>query len=119
MKILESIVKSRDLSLLTKVHIVKVMVFPVVMYGCEICTIKKTELRGTDAFVCSAGEDSWSNLSLLKEINPEYPLGGLMLNPKLLSCPLDRKNRLTGKDPDAGENWRQKENTVAENDMVK
>ena len=58
MKNLESIVKSRDLTLLTKVHIVKVMVFPVVMCGCEICTIKKTEHRGIHSFVSSAGEDS-------------------------------------------------------------
>ena len=58
MKNLESIVKSRDFTLLTKVHIVKVMVFPVVMCGCEICTIKKTEHRGIHSFVSSAGEDS-------------------------------------------------------------
>ena len=58
MKNLESIVKSRDLTLLTKVRIVKVMVFSGVMYGCDICTIKKTEHRGIHSFVCSAGEDS-------------------------------------------------------------
>ena len=47
---LDSILKSRDIALPTKVHIVKVMIFPVVMYGCENCTIKKVECRGTDAF---------------------------------------------------------------------
>ena len=55
---IDNILKRRDITLLTKVHIVKVMVFPVVMCGCEICTIKKTEHRGIHSFVSSAGEDS-------------------------------------------------------------
>ena len=54
---LDSIFKSRDITLPTKVHIVKAMVFPVVMYGCESWTIKKAEHRRTDAFDCGAGED--------------------------------------------------------------
>ena len=85
-----SILKSRGITLLTKVHLVKAMVFPVVMYGCESWTIKKAECRRTDAF-----ELWWrrllrvpwtartSNQSILKEINPEYSLEGLMLKLKL------------------------------------
>ena len=55
---LDSIFKSRDITLLTKVHIVKTMVFPVVMYGCERWTIKKAECQRLDALNCGAGEDS-------------------------------------------------------------
>ena len=77
---LDSIFKSRDITLLTKVHLVKAMVFSVVMYGCESWTIKKAERRRTDAF------ELWcwrrllttrgSNQSILKEISPEYSLEG-------------------------------------------
>ena len=55
---LDSILKSRDITLPTKVHIVKAMFFPVVMYGCDSWTVKKAECRRTDAFDCGAGEDS-------------------------------------------------------------
>ena len=86
---LDSILKSRDITLPTKVHLVKAMVFPVVMYGCESWTLKKAECRRTDAFEL-LGEDYWespglarrSNLTILKEINPEYSLEGLMLKLK-------------------------------------
>ena len=88
---LDSILKSRDNTLPTKVHLVKAMVFPVVMYGCESWTIKKAECRRTDAFElwCWRGllRVLWtartSNQSILKEISPEYPLEGLMLKLKL------------------------------------
>ena len=82
---LDSILKSRDITLPTKVRLVKTMVFPVVMYGCESWTIKKAEPRRIDAF------ELWrrllrvpwaarrSNQSILKEISPEYLLEGLML----------------------------------------
>ena len=80
---LDSVLKSRDIALLTKVHLVKFMGFPVVMYGCDSWTIKKAELQGIDVFKMHAGEDSWaahrSNKSILKEIIPEYLLEGLML----------------------------------------
>ena len=83
---LDSIFKSRDIALLTKVHLVKAMVFPVVMYGCESWTVKKAECRRIDAF------ELWfwrrllripwtarrSNQSMLKEISPEYSLDGLI-----------------------------------------
>ena len=55
---IDSILKSRDITLLTKVHLVKNLVFPVVMYGCDSWTIKKAEHRGIDAFNCGVGEDS-------------------------------------------------------------
>ena len=88
---LDNILKSRDITLPTKVHVVKAMVFPVVMYGCESCTVKKAEYQRIDAF------ELWcwrrllrvpsiarrSNQSILKEISPEYSLEGLMLKLKL------------------------------------
>ena len=88
---LDSILKSRDITLPTKVHLVKAMVFPVVMYGCEIWTIKKAEHRRIDAFELWCWRRllrvPWtarrSNQSILKEINPEYSLEGLMLKLKL------------------------------------
>ena len=87
---LDSIFKSRDITLPTKVHLVKAMVFPVVMYGCESWTVKKAARQRIDAF------EVWcwrrllrvsqtarrSNQSILKEISPEYTLGGLMLKLK-------------------------------------
>ena len=88
---LESILKSREITLPTKVHLVKAMVSPVVMFGCKSWIIKKAGCQRTDAF------ELWcwrrllrvlqtarrSNQSILKEINPEYSLGGLMLKLKL------------------------------------
>ena len=88
---LDNILKSRDITLPIKVHIVKATVFPIVMYGCESWTIKKTERRRTDA------SELWcwrrllrvpwttriSNQSIVKDINPEYSLEGLMLKLKL------------------------------------
>ena len=88
---LDSILKSRDITLLTKVHQVKAMVYPVVMYGCESWTIKKAEHQIIDAFELSCWRRllrvPWtakiSNQSLLKEISPDYSLEGLMLKLKL------------------------------------
>ena len=88
---LDSVLKSRDLTLLTKVHIVKTMVFPVVMYGCESWAIKKAESLRTDAFELWSWRRllrvPWttrrSNQSILKKINPEYSLKGLILKLKL------------------------------------
>ena len=84
---LDSILKSRDITLLTKVNIVKAIVFPVVMYGCESWTIKKAECRRIDAFKLWCWRRllrvPWtarrSNQSILKEISPEYSLEGVML----------------------------------------
>ena len=91
---LNSILKSRDITLPTKIHLVKTMVVPVVIYGCESWTVKKAERQRIDAF------ELWywrrllsvpwtarrSNQSILKEISPEYTLEGLMLKLKLQSC---------------------------------
>ena len=88
---LDSILKSRDITLLTKVHLVKAMVFPVVKHGCESWTVKKAEHRRIDAFELWCWRRllrvPWtvrrSNLSILKKISPEYSLEGLMLKLKL------------------------------------
>ena len=88
---LNSIIKSRDITLPTKVHLVKAMVFPVVMYGCESWTLKKAECRRIDAFELWCWRRllrlPWtakrSNQSIVKEISPEYSLQGLMLKMKL------------------------------------
>ena len=88
---LDSILKSRDITLLTKFHLVKAMVFPVVMYGCASWTIRKAVCQRTAAFElwywrrllrvpCTAKR---SNQSVLKEINPDYSLEGLMLKLKV------------------------------------
>src|SRR5574339_666890 len=88
---LDSILKSRDTALPTKVHLVKAMVFPVVMYVCESWTIKKAEHQRVDAFELWCWRrllrvlwtEGRSNQSILKEISPEYSLQGLMLKLKL------------------------------------
>ena len=90
---LDSILKTRDITLPTKVHLVKAMVFPVVVYGCESWTIKKVECQRIDAFELWCWRRNlrvpWaarrSNQSILKEISPEYSLEGLMLKLKLYS----------------------------------
>ena len=88
---LDSILKSRDITLLTKVHLVKAVVFPVVMYGCESWTIKKAEHRRIDAFELWCWRRllrvPWTarraNELILKEISPEYSVEGLLLKLKL------------------------------------
>ena len=90
---LESVLKSRDITLLTKVYLVKAMAFPVVMYGCESWTVKAAEHQRIDAFELWCWRRllrvPWtarrSNQSILKKINPEYSLEGLMLKLKLQS----------------------------------
>ena len=83
---LDSILKSRDLTLPTKIHLLKALVFPVVMYGCESWTVKKAECRRIDAFQLWCWRRLLrSNQSILKEISPEYSLKGLMLKLKLQS----------------------------------
>ena len=120
----DSVLKSRDITFPTKVCIVKAMVFPVVMFGCESWTIKKAKCWRIDAF------ESWcwrrlfespvdcrrSNQTILKEINPEYSLKGLMLKLKLQY--FGHLVQLTEKDPDAGKDWRQEEKGTTEGEMV-
>ena len=119
---LDSILKSRDITLPTKVHLLKAMVFPVVPYGCESWTIRKAEHWRIDA------SELWcwrrllrvpwttrrSNQSNLKEISPEYSLEGLMLKLKLQYF---AKCWLLVKDPDAGKDWRQEEKGMTEDEM--
>ena len=107
---LDSILKSRDITLPTKVHTVKAMVFPVVLYGHESWTIKKAEHRIIDAFELWCWRRllrvPWtarrSNQSILKEINPEYSLDELMLKLKLQWFGHLMQSQVIGKDPDAG-----------------
>ena len=103
---LGSVLKSKDITLPTKVHIVKAMVFLVVMYTCDSWTIKKAECQRTDAFepccwrrlLRAPWKARISNQSILKEINPEYSLEGLMRKLKLQY--LGHLMGLIGKDPD-------------------
>ena len=108
---LDSLLTSRDITLPTKVHLVKAMVFPVVMYGCESWTVKKIECWRMDAFELWCWRRllrvPWtarrSNHSILKEISPECPLERLMLKLKLqYSGHLMRRTDSFEKDPDAG-----------------
>ena len=109
MKNLDSILKSRDITLPTKVHILKAMVFPVVMYGCESWAIMKAQCRRIDAFKLQCWRRllrvPWttrrSNQSILKEINSEYSLKGTDAEAPIF-WPHDAKSQLTGKDFDAG-----------------
>ena len=124
---LRQLIKSKDITLPTKVHIVKAMVFPVVMYGCESWTIKKAECWRIDVFELWCWRrllrDPWtarrSNQSILKEINPECSLEGLMLKLKLQYFGhLMWRSQLIRKDPDAGKDWRQEEKRKTEDKLV-
>ena len=118
---LDSIFKSRDITLPTKVHLVKAMVFPVVMYGCESWTVKKAEHRRIDAFELWCWRRllrvPWTarraNQSILKKINPEYSLEGLMLMLKLQYFGY----WLIWKDPDVGKDWKQEGKGTTEDKM--
>ena len=122
---LDSILKSRNIPLPRKVHIVKAMVFPVVMNACESWTVKKAESRKTDAFELWY----WTLESSLdsKEIKPVNPKGNqswvfIARSDDLAEVPIlfppDAKNWLIGKDPNVGKDWRQEEKGMAENEMV-
>ena len=122
---LDSILKSRDMTLPTKVRLVKAMVFPVVMYGCESWTIKKAEHQRIDAF------ELWCWRRLLRvpwEIQPVHPKGDQSWvfigrtdaeaeTPIL--WPPDVKNHLIGKHPDAGKDWRPEKKGKTEDEMVR
>ena len=101
---LDSMLKSRDITLPAKVHLVKAMVFPVVMYGCESWTIKKADYQRIDAFELWCWKRllkvPWmarSNQSVLKEISPEYSLEGLMLKLQNFGHLMRRKDLMQGK----------------------
>ena len=98
---IDNILKIRDITLPTKVGIIKAMVFPVVMYACESWTVNKADCGRTDAFKCGAGIDlrvPWTsrrpNQSILKKINPEYSLEGLMLKLQYFGHLMQRANSL-------------------------
>ena len=126
MNILDSIFKNRDITLPTKVCLVKDMVFPVVMYGCEAWTIKKAEHRRTDAFELWY----WSRLlrvpwtarrsiqSILKEISPGYSLEGTMLKLKLQYFGHLMRRVDSLEKTDAGRDWGQEEKGMTEDEMV-
>ena len=124
---LDSMFKSRDITLPTKVRLVKAMVFPVVMYGCESWTVKKAEHRSIDAFELWCWRRllsvPWtarrSNQSILKEISPGCSLEGMMLKLKTpVLWPPHAKSWLTGKDSDAGRDWGQEEKGTTEDEMA-
>ena len=119
---LDSILRSRDITLPSKVCLVKTMVFPVVMYGCKSWTIKKAECQRIDAFELWCWRRllrvPWTarlNQSVLKEINPEFSSEVLMLKLQII-WPLDAQRWLIGKVLDAGKEGRQKEKGVVEDD---
>ena len=123
---LDSILKSRDITLSTKVHLVKAMVFPVVMYGCESWTVKKAGYRRTDVFDLWCWRRLESPLDC-KEIQPVHPKGdqSWMFIGRTdaeaetpILWPPDAKNGLIWKDPDAGKDWRQEEKGMTEDEMV-
>ena len=123
---LDSLFKSRDITLPTKVHLVRAMVFPVVMYGCESWTIKKAEQRRIDAFELRCWRrllSSWD----CKEIQPVHPKGDqfwvfigrtVVEEEAPILWPPDAKSWLIWKDPDAGKDWGEKEKGVTEDEMV-
>ena len=120
---LDSILKSRDITLPTKVCLVKAMVFPVVMCGCESWTIKKAEHWRIEAFELW----SWRRLLDCKEIKPVSPKGNQSwifigkTDAKAESpirCPPDAKNWFLGKDSNAGKDWRQEEKGMMEDEVV-
>ena len=120
-----SMLKSRDITLPTKAHLVKAMVFPIVVYGCEIWTVKKAEHQRNDTFELWCWERllrvCWtarSNQSVLKEISSECSLEGQMLMLKLQYFGPWCKELPHWKSPDAGKDWRQEEEGMTEDEMV-
>ena len=123
---LDSIFKSRDITLPTKVCLVKAMVFPVVMYGCESWTVKKAECRRMDAFELWCWRRllrvPWTarraNQSILKEISPGCSLEGMMLKLKLQYFGHLAKSWLVGKNSGTGRDWGQEEKGTTEDEMA-
>ena len=123
---LDSILKSRDISMLTKVHLVKAMVFPVVMCGCEVWTIKKAECQRTNAFELWCWRRllrvPWtarrSNQSILKEISPGICLEGMMLKLKLQYFGHLMRRVDSLEKTDAGRDWGQEKKGTTEDEMA-
>ena len=124
---LDSILKSRDITLPTKVRLVKAMVFPVVMYGCEIWTVKKAERRKIDAFELWCWRRLFESPLDCKEIQPVHPkgdqswmfIGGTDAEAETpVLWPPQAKSWLIGKDPDAWMDWGQEEKGTTEDEMA-
>ena len=123
---LDSIFKSRDITLPTKVHLVKAMVFPVVMYGCENWTMKKAECRRIDTFelwcwrrlLRGPWTASRSNKSILKKINPGISLEGMMLMLKLRYFGHLMRRADSLEKTDAGRDWGQEEKGTTQDEMA-
>ena len=124
---LDSILKSRDTTLPKKVHLVKAMVFPVVMYGCKSWTITKAEHWRTDAFQLLFGEKTLESPLDCKEIQPVNPKGNqswIFIGRTVAEVEAailwssHVKNWLIGKYSDAGKDWRQEEKRTTEDEMV-
>ena len=122
---LDSVLKSRDISLPTKVHLVKAMIFPVVLYGCKRWTMKKPEGQRIDDFDLWCWR--WSLRVPWTEIKPVNPKGNqpwifIERTDAEAEAPIlwpEVKSQLIGNDPDAGKDWRQKEKRVTEDEMVR
>ena len=111
--------------MLTKVHLVKAMAFPVVMYGCESWTIKKDEHKELMLLNCSVGENSWESLGLQGNQTSQSKGNTLIFIKRTdveaetpILWPTDVKSWLIGKNPDAGKDWGQEEKGVTEDEMV-
>ena len=123
---LYSILKSRDITLPTKAHLVKALVFPVVIYGCESWTVKKAERRRTDAFELWCWRRvlrvPWtarrSNQAILKEISPGISLEGMMLKLKLQYFGHLMRRVDSLEKTDAGRDWGQEEKGTTEDEMA-
>ena len=124
---LDSMLKSRDITLPTKMSLVKAMIFPVVMYGCESWTIKEVECQRIDAFGLWYWRRLFESLLGCKEIQPVPPRGNQSwifigkpdaeVKTPVLWAP-DAKNWFIGKDPDSGKDWRREEKGMTEDEMV-
>ena len=123
---LDTMLKNRDITLSTKVHMVKAMIFPVVMYGCESWMIKKAECQRTDAFElwCWRTLESPLDCKEIKAVNPKINqswifIGGSVAEAEIpILWPSDAKSQLVGKYFDAGKDWRQEEMGTTEDEMV-
>ena len=123
---LDSVLKCKDITLLTKICIVKAIIFPVVKYGCESWTIKRAELWRTDAFElwCWRRLESLLESKEIKSVNPKGNQPWIVIRridseaEALILGPTDVNSWLTGKDPDAGKDWRQEENRASKDHVA-
>ena len=123
---LDSILKSRDITLSTKVHLVKAMVFLVVMYGCDSWTLKKAECQRIDAFELWCWRRLWESLGLQGDppVHPKGDQSWVFIGRTDVEAetpilwPPDAKSWLIWKDPDSGKDWRQEEKGMSEDEMI-